>query len=243
MKVFSIMAGAFIGSIGVHWTAIEYIEKFHEVFYKEHIVPLPIFYIFLIHSLILVLIVYLLYNKFNNSTIDISGNELFMYQNQQEAEADILQDMEISKNIDIFTMRGHSFILPERAFGRLSRIDRNIRFCVSNPKTQKNPNPYIIDRAKETENTTPESYWNDLNNDKIKIKEIMKKNKNFKSKLHLVPATFRIFIFDDNMYFSFFEPFVSGSKLPIYKVNNNTGIYIGFKRFFEKIWKESKELK
>lgn len=175
-------------------------------------------------------------SKENTNNIDIS-----YYGNQNEVVELIKKDIENSQEICIFTMRGHSWLLPEREFGYVPNlIDKKVKYCVSDPKEKNNPNKFIIQRAQEYKNTTPKSYWNDIYNDINKVKAIMKINPNFQCKLHMEPAVFRIFIFNDNIYFSFFKAYVSGSQLPVYSAKKESEIYKGFKRFFDIMWYESK---
>ena len=71
-------------------------------------------------------------------------HELIKYKNQNEAKDDILKDIEESNTIRIYTMRGHSFILPDRAFGKLpNNKDKTIKFCVADPQSTMDSNPSL----------------------------------------------------------------------------------------------------
>jgi len=177
-----------------------------------------------------------------NASEDNANNKVYFkyYENQKLAEADIINELTASEEISIFTMRGHSYILPERAFGFLPTMKtKKIKYCVANPGAQSDSNRHVVKRANEYENTTLQSYWNDLKNDILKVEKIVKENPLFQCKFHEQPAILRFIILKNSVYFSFFKPYVSGSKLSIYRVDASSDIYSGFKRYFDYIWDES----
>ncbi len=176
------------------------------------------------------------FKRLSGSAIFRHGVE-YVYPSQKEATRDITSDILHSKEIRIFTMRGYSFILPEREFSFITdQSEKMIRFLIANPGSRKLPNPEIFKRGKEYKNANPESYRNDICSELGKLRIIMLRNKHVKCRLHSEPATFRVVILDDRLYLSFFSPYQSGSQLPIHRIKKGSLIYQGFLRHFEAIW-------
>jgi len=178
----------------------------------------------------------------------LSGSKLFghgieyVYPSQKEAVKDIVNDIRNSNSIRVFCMRAFSFIHPEREFSfALDDQTKKIQLLIADPKTENNYNPEIEFRGNEYKDVTPKSYRRDIVSSLDRLRSIKLRNKEISIRIHDEPAVFRLYIFDNRIYFSFFSPYLSGSQLPIHSAKSKSYIYEGFLRYFERIWVRSKE--
>ena len=175
----------------------------------------------------------------------LSGSRLFghgveyKYKGQEKATKDILKDAKDSSFVYIFTIRGYSYFQPERDLSVLTEgEEKSIKLLISNPCDGSDISSVVKIRADEYKNSTPEKYKQELISGIDTIKIIMSKRSNIECRLHAEPPVFRMIILSNRIYVSFFAPYKSGSKLPVFRVNPTSDIYIGFKRYFELHWQK-----
>lgn len=178
----------------------------------------------------------------------ISGSFLFghgieyVYPSQKEAVLDIIEDMKHSDKIRVYTMRGFSFLEPEEDFSSfMDEPSKSIEMLIANPGSKRHPNPEVMNRGLETKTSDPDMYRKDIIRALKKVKILMEHNKRLRCRIHHEPATFRMILLNKRLYLGFFEPYASGSQLPIYRIRPDTHIYSAFERLFEQVWKRSSE--
>jgi len=178
----------------------------------------------------------------------ISGSSIFghgveyVYTSQKEAVLDIIKDINHSDYIKIYTMRGFSFLEPEEDFSSFMRQqEKSIELLIANPGSKQSPNPEVINRGVETLTADPEMYRKDIIRALEKARILKEHNKRIKCKIHTEPATFRIILLKNRIYLSFFEPYKSGSQLPIYRIKSDSHIGMAFERLFRQVWKRASE--
>lgn len=195
----------------------------------------------LVVEIIIGIVIYVV-AKFKNSTIlkilassKIFGHGIeYVYKNQNYAMKDMVADIQATRKVKIFCMRGRSFIQSDAELSAMiERRDLDIQYLVLDPES------YFV--SKRSEELNKPNYKQELETNITDLVNQSVGKNNIHKKKHNQPPVFRILILDSRIYFSFFEENKLGSKIPIFRAKKNTAIYNGLNRYFNFIWDVSKE--
>jgi hypothetical protein len=158
-----------------------------------------------------------------------------IYQNQREAEKDLEEDISKSKSIKHFLMRGNTF-LHKDAF--LPSVFDNLKDEQEVKILLLDPNKSFAKLRAEEDGYTIEQFRNQIetNIELIKKKAKEKRKGQIECRLHNQPPVFRFFLFDDNVYFGFYDNENFGIQVKLFRVNKDSEFYKAFVRYFDFIW-------
>lgn len=174
----------------------------------------------------------------------VSGSFLFghgvdyCYVNQAAAEPAMTASFLSAKAVSVLSMRAFSITEAGRPFRfLLDDRSRDVRLLLADPGDHPGDNASIEPRTSEFPgNPSAQSYRRGLYTSIEHVVDAMRTNHNVRCRLHSNRAIFRLFICDDYLYASSFQPDKSGAQLPVLRIRRASPLYIGFQRLFEHVW-------
>lgn len=164
-----------------------------------------------------------------------------VFSNQAEAEVEILDNLNKSNWSNIFICRGYSLIEPDRNYYSGIKNAKKCRILISKPYLQNgNFNPEVEKRVNELPSGKKiKPYTANIEEVISELTTTRNVNKNLDFREHEEPVVFRMYMFPEYLYLSFFEENTGASKSKIYKYKNTSSFYIAFKKYFELVWEKS----
>ena len=153
---------------------------------------------------------------------------LRIFKNQKDATKSILKDIENSKSLYVFAMKGESFSNAEKLLSK-HLYDAKIehKYLISSLE-----NPYLNIRSSELGFDMSESITQSIKN----IEKAKTKNTNIEIKQHLEVVRFRIILLSHCLYLSFQEVDIPGRKSLVLKIDKNSSMYMSFSTLFNDLW-------
>jgi len=159
-----------------------------------------------------------------------------IFKNQQEAESDIINSINSSNNIKVFTMRGNTFSVKNRqddiANTATTSTKKNQLYLISDPN-----NDFIATRAKEISTLNSEESLREGIKDSIEQLEIARQaNNKIIVRKHKEQIRNRLILLDNCLYLSNLEPGKSSQESPILKIEKHTSFYNTYMKKFDDLW-------
>jgi len=164
-----------------------------------------------------------------------------IFANQAEAEAEILDNLNKSNWSNILICRGYSLIEPERNYYNGIKNAKKCRILISKPYLKSGKfNPEVEKRVNELPSGKKiKPYTANIEEVISELTTIRSVNKNLDFRKHEEPVIFRMYMFPEYLYLSFFEENTGASKSKIYKYKNTSSFYIAFNKYFERVWEKA----
>jgi hypothetical protein len=172
------------------------------------------------------------YSKFKNMGVEK------IFNNQQDAENSIKEDIKSSSALRVFAMRGNTFSSKDKTDDIAQTIlainSKTQKYLISDPQ-----NAFVAIRAKELPDLDSEKSL------KIGIDASIKKleaaqaaNSNIKIKKHKEIVRYRLILLDKYLYMSYQEPGKSSKESQILKVKKGSSLYIASSKLFDDLWEK-----
>ena len=160
------------------------------------------------------------------------------FENQAEAETEILEKLNNSAWANIFVCRGYSLIESDRKYYSGVRNIPKCKILISKPKEDDGSyNSEVIKRVDElSQSKTIDAYTSNIE----EVIRVLSKDESITIRQHQEPIVFRMYLFPDTLYLSFFEDNIGASKSKVYKYKDSSPFYIAYIKYFERIWEKSK---
>lgn len=166
----------------------------------------------------------------------------FVYKSQHHAEKDMVKDLQDSNHVWVLCARGDSVSQPDRPFHFL--LDggrRECRFLLADPVINGQPNPHVVSRAEEAGNDAA-NYLERVRTSVAEVRAAVSKHANLAGRLHQEPAWVRLYLCDDRVYVTFFQPRIMAVDTPVLSINKRSPLYGGFRCYFERTWDAAKPM-
>ena len=159
-----------------------------------------------------------------------------VYKNQKDAEDQIIEECNRSKTVKILAVRAQHLLGSKHSLFR--REDNKLTFRLQRGEVSMqilllDPNGKYVDIRSSEVGEDSERFVDMINNTIKIIKEFKGKSYAVEYRLYDMLPTFRLFIFENKLFLSFFLEKIDGQDTLMYEIGSSSQIYCAYDRFFD----------
>jgi hypothetical protein len=161
-----------------------------------------------------------------------------IFNNQQEAEYRIKNDIKTSSTLRVFSMRGNTFSgkdkIDDIANTVLTRTNTKQKYLISDPESY-----FVAIRAKELPDIdTKESLEIGIKASIEKLIAAKNVNPIIEVRKHKEVVRYRLILLDEYLYMSFQEPSKRSKESQMLKIKKGSSLYTAFSTLFDDLWEK-----